>query len=126
MTTIMRDETTAVVARAVSAVNAARGSTVVEMPLLEMVHVSVAADTAMIPGVMSVEDRVVELVVDEEPFEAIAPAIWALDARGWNVVALALAGRLGEAHRALRGTPCRLQPWWRDGDEVRFGAFEIP
>lgn len=104
----------------------ARGNQVLEVPLLEMVHVSVGADVATIRSVVAVEDRVVELVVDDGPFEALCPAVWALSARGWEVVALTPAHRNGEAHRALRGTPCRLQPWWISADEVRFGRLEKP
>ena len=33
---------------------------------------------------------------------------------------------LGDAHRELRGTPCRLQPWWPSGDTMAFGSFEAP
>ena len=79
----------------------ARGNQVLEVPLLEMVHVSVGADVATIRSVVAVEDRVVELVVDDGPFEALCPAVWALSARGWEVVALTPAHRNGEAHRAF-------------------------
>jgi hypothetical protein len=91
-----------------------------------MVHVSVGADVASIRSVVAVEDRMVELVVDDGPFEALAPAVWALAARRWEVVVLTPSARNGEAHRALRGTPCRIQPWWLDGSDVRFGSFETP
>lgn len=114
------------VADAVTAVHAARGYQVLDIPLLEMVHVSVGADVATVRSIVSVEDRVVELVVDDGPFEALGPAVWALAARGWKVVALTPSARSGEAHRALRGTPCRLQPWWVEGSVVRFGNFETP
>lgn len=33
---------------------------------------------------------------------------------------------LGEAHRALRGTPVLLQGFWEDGDGVHFWRPEIP
>ena len=114
------------VAGAAVAAYLARGARVLEIPLLEMVHVSVSADVANVRSVVAVEDRVVELVVDDRPFEALAPAVWALAARGWGVVALTPAGRNGEAHRALRGTPCRIQPWWLEGTNVRFGKLETP
>lgn len=45
---------------------------------------------------------------------------------GWKVAVLVPAGRMGEAHRALRGSPVMLQPWWVDGDRVRFGGPEVP
>lgn len=116
----------ATVAEAATASYAARGRRVLEIPLIEMVHVSVGADVASMRSIVSVEDRTVELVVDGDPFEAIAPAVWALAARGWEVVALAPCGRNGEAHRALRGTPCRIQPWWLEEDGVHFGSHEQP
>lgn len=114
------------VAAAVVAAYSARGNQVLEIPLLEMVHVSVGADVASIRSVVAVEERMVELVVDDGPFEALAPAVSALAARGWEVVALIPSRRNGEAHRALRGTPCRIQPWWTDGTAIRFGSLETP
>lgn len=114
------------VARAVVAVYAVRGGQVLEIPLLEIVQVSVGADVATVRSVVAVEDRVVELVVDDRPFEALAPSVWALAARGWGVVVLTPARRNGEAHRALRGTPCRLQAWWLEDLTVCFGKFETP
>lgn len=45
---------------------------------------------------------------------------------GWRVAVLIPAGRMGEAHRALRGVPVTLQPWWPDGEHVRFGGPEVP
>ena len=126
MALMLRDHTTAQVVAAVTAIHSRRGRDVVEIPLLELVHASLAADTATVPGIVAPDERVVELIVDDGPFEAIAPAVWALAARGWNVVAISPARRMGEAHRALRSTPCTLQPWWAEGDEVRFGGFETP
>lgn len=114
------------VADAVGDAYLARGVQVLEIPLLEMVHVSVGSDVAAVRALVAVEDRTVELIVDEGPCEALAPAVWALAARGWSVVALAPAHRNGEAHRALRGTPCRIQPWWDVEEAVCFGAFETP
>lgn len=47
-------------------------------------------------------------------------------AADWNVSVIVPAGRMGEAHRALRGAPITLQPWWVDGENVRFGGPEVP
>jgi hypothetical protein len=105
---------------------AASGSRVLDIPLLEMVHISVGADVASVRTIVAVDYRIVELVIDEGPFEALAPALWALAARGWDVVTLTPARRMGEAHRALRGTPCSLQPWWLVSSAVHFGARERP
>ncbi len=117
---------TDVVADAAASIHSARGNQVLDIPLLEMVHVALAADVATTHSVIAVEERTVELVVEDGPFEALAPAVWALAARGWEVVTLLPSARSGEAHRALRGSPCRLQSWWMDEDRVCFGPFERP
>lgn len=44
----------------------------------------------------------------------------------WQVSVIVPAARMGEAHRALRGTPVTLQPWWPDDEGVRFGGPEVP
>lgn len=44
----------------------------------------------------------------------------------WAITVLVPAARMGEAHRALRGAPLTLQPWWPDGESVRFGGPEVP
>lgn len=49
-----------------------------------------------------------------------------MSAADWNVSVIVPAQRMGEAHRALRGTPITLQPWWVDGENVRFGGPEVP
>lgn len=50
-----------------------------------------------------------------------------LFATGWRVTVLVASGRMGEAHRALRGVPIMIQPWWADADgAVRFGGPEVP
>ncbi len=127
MATVVDTRTeTDLVADAAARIDAARGNQVLEIPLLEMVHVALAADVATVRSVVAVEERTVELVVDDRPFEALGPAVWALSARGWNVAVRVPCGRAGEAHRALRGTPCLLQSWWRQDERVCFGAFEIP
>lgn len=43
----------------------------------------------------------------------------------WQVSVVVPAARMGEAHRALRGSPVTLQPWW-DDEGVRFGGPEVP
>lgn len=127
MSTVLDTRTeTDLVADAAAGIHAARGNQVLDIPLLEMVHVALAADMATVRSVVAVEERTVELVVDERPFEALARAVWALSARGWNLAVLVPCGRAGEAHRALRGTPCRLQSWWIQNGRVYFGAYEIP
>ncbi len=41
----------------------------------------------------------------------------------WALVPLELVGR---AHAVLRGRVDQLQPWWVEGDAVRFGAPRVP
>jgi len=47
-------------------------------------------------------------------------------AADWDVSVIVPAARMGEAHRALRGAPITLQPWWSDDEGVRFGGPEVP
>ena len=49
-----------------------------------------------------------------------------VNAADWDVSVIVPASRMGEAHRALRGAPITLQPWWSDDDGVRFGGPEVP
>lgn len=44
----------------------------------------------------------------------------------WQVQVLVPLARLGEAHRSLRGLPLKLQGYWLDLGQVRFGAEETP
>jgi len=44
----------------------------------------------------------------------------------WQLSVIVPASRMGEAHRALRGSPVTLQPWWVDQEGVRFGGPEVP
>ena len=44
--------------------------------------------------------------------------------RGLDVWVLVPLSRLGSAHDTLRGIVSRLQPWWLEGEIVRFGRPE--
>ncbi|MFH1104488.1 MAG: hypothetical protein V1757_06040 [Actinomycetota bacterium] len=44
----------------------------------------------------------------------------------WQLSVIVPASRMGEAHRALRGSPVTLQPWWADRETIRFGGPEVP
>lgn len=113
------------VTRAVVASYAARRELVDELPLAGLLDGP--EDAGDLRTVVCGRDRVVEIVVDGEAHpETLVPATWELDTRGWRVVVLVALHRLGEAHGALRGTPCRLQAWWWDGDAVVFDRPEIP
>ena len=50
-----------------------------------------------------------------------------LFATGWSITVLVSSSRMGEAHRALRGVPVTIQPWWEDeAGAVCFGGPEVP
>ena len=94
-----------------------------EMPLAELL--SVPSDLGALRAVVGATDRTVEIVIDAEvEAAAVAPSTWALAAKGFRPIVLIALDRIGEAHEGLRGTPCRLQPWWSSGDEIVFGGFE--
>ena len=58
---------------------------------------------------------------------ALRAPLRGLFATGWRVTVLVVAGRMGDAHRALRGVPVTIQPWWVDGEgTIRFGGPEVP
>ncbi len=106
---------------------AARHERVSEVPLSQVLDGAVAGDVNGVRAVVAGDLRVVEIVLPEEMEPgSLAPAIWLLAARGWTIDILTPSHRLGEAHAALRGSPCLLQPWWIDGGEVSFGSFETP
>jgi hypothetical protein len=77
--------------------------------------------------VVADRSRIVEIVLDSDTDIAmLAEVAWALDERAWLLNVIVSLNRLGEAHTALRGTPCTLQGWWFDEDSVRFAGFERP
>lgn len=63
---------------------------------------------------------------DRQALTDMGPAAASVAAAGWRVVMIVPAGRMGEAHRSLRGFPLHLQAWWVDGDRIRFGGPEVP
>lgn len=96
-----------------------------EMPLAEFVAAPRAAGalrSVVVPGLRSVE-----IALDEEFDPALLTSVaWDLLAKGWTLTVLVTLDRLGEAHGALRGTPCVLQGWWDDGVDVHFTGPERP
>ncbi|OFW65915.1 MAG: hypothetical protein A2Z12_08005 [Actinobacteria bacterium RBG_16_68_21] len=63
---------------------------------------------------------------DLQALEPLAAMSRASAGPEWQVSVIVPAGRMGEAHRALRGAPVTLQPWWFDDESVRFGGPEVP
>jgi hypothetical protein len=63
---------------------------------------------------------------EEQALDALAAPARAAAADGWTVGVVVPGIRMGEAHRDLRGAPVVLQPWWADGETVRFGGPEVP
>jgi hypothetical protein len=62
-----------------------------------------------------------------DDLSALRAPLRGLFATGWKVTVLVAAGRMGEAHRTLRGVPVTIQPWWEDaGGAIRFGGPEVP
>ena len=99
----------------------------IHVPLGDMVDREVAVDVARLSVVAAGESRVAEIMIDETvACQQLTPALWSLADQGWTATVVVPAGRMGEAHFALRGLPCRLQAWWEDGTSVQFGAHEIP
>jgi len=94
-----------------------------ELPLAELL--SVPSDLGALRAVVGATDRIVEVVLDSEiDVAAVAPAAWALTAKGFSIVVLVSLDRLGEAHEGLRGAPCSIQGWWATEAGIVFGAFE--
>jgi hypothetical protein len=111
------------VAAAVLDAYAKRRELPTEMPLIEILDVPVGVGALRV--IACVREQVAEIVLDADvDAAALAPAVWALRAKGWHIVVLVALGLIGDAHGKLRGTPCRLQPWWIADDDVAIGGFE--
>ena len=99
----------------------------IQVPLGDMVDLDISIDVARLAVVAAGDSRVAEIMVDATVVcEQLTPAIWSLADQGWKSTIVVPAGRMGEAHFALRGVPCNLQAWWEDGTGVHFGAHETP
>ena len=97
----------------------------IEMSLAEFLDSP--ADAGAVRAVVADRTRMVEVVLDADTdIELLSEVAWALDQRAWALNVIVSLNRLGEAHTALRGTPCTLQGWWFDDDAVRFAGFETP
>ena len=100
------------------------GTIVIEKPFAEVTGIDGAAGDA----VVAVDEGRIECVVDQSFDGApLVAGVHKLAADGWTITVLAAASLSGEAHRALRGAPAHIQPWWIDPDDtVCFGAPEVP
>ncbi len=99
----------------------------IHAPLGDMVDREIAIDVARLSVVAAGDSRTAEIMVDETVLCAqVSPAIWSLADQGWETTIVVPASRMGEAHTALRGIPCRLQAWWEDASGIAFGPFERP
>jgi hypothetical protein len=96
-----------------------------EMSLAEFLESPV--DAGAVRAVVAERTRMVEIVLDADTdIEMLSEVAWTLDERAWILNVIVSLDRLGEAHTALRGSPCTLQGWWFDDDSVRFAGFEKP
>ena len=99
----------------------------VEVPLGDMVDREIRVDAARLSVVAATDSRVAEIMIDETVVcGQLVQSVWSLAEQGWNTTVVVPAARMGEAHRALRSLPCRLQAWWEDGSTIHFGGYEKP
>jgi hypothetical protein len=99
----------------------------IEVPLGDMVDRAIGIDAARLSVVAATDSRIAEIMIDETVVcGQIVQSVWSLAEQAWNVTVVVPAARMGEAHFALRGVPCRLQAWWEDGSTVCFGGYERP
>jgi hypothetical protein len=110
-------------ASAAASIHLQRESSVVETALGGFTGIGDIAGVA----VLAPEQGIVEWFPDPaQHLDPLAPLASEAVGAGWRVTVLVPALRMGEAHRALRGTPVTLQPWWAEGERVRFGGPEVP
>ena len=99
----------------------------VEVPLGDMVDREIGVDAARLFVVAATDNRVAEIMIDETVVcGQLIQSVWSLAEQGWTTTVVIPAARMGEAHHALRGLPCRLQAWWEDGSTIFFGGYERP
>jgi hypothetical protein len=113
------------VTEAVLASHRAHVDDATEMSLAEFLDSPVGAGA--VRAIVADRSRMVEIVLDTDTdIDMLSEVAWALDERAWSLNMIVALDRLGDAHTALRGTPCTLQGWWFDDDSVRFAGFEKP
>jgi hypothetical protein len=110
-------------ASAAASIHLQRESSVVETALGGFTGIGDIAGVA----VLAPEQGIVEWFPDpEQQLGPLAPLAAEAVGAGWRVTVLVPGLRMGEAHRSLRGTSVTLQPWWAEGERVRFGGPEVP
>lgn len=103
----------------------ARHEPAAEITLAEVIDAPKGVGT--IRAVRCDATHTLEVVLDREsPVHAMGEVAWRLQRKGMHVVVLVSLDRLGEAHGELRATPCMLQGWWFEDDDVHFTGFETP
>lgn len=96
-----------------------------EMSLAEFIDSPISVGA--IRAVVAQDAHTVEVVLDgDSATTTLAEVAWTVERRGWHLNVLVNLARLGEAHTALRGTPCTLQGWWFEDEMVRFASHEMP
>ena len=103
----------------------ARVEPAAEVTLAELIDAP--KDVGALRAVMSSSTHHVEVIVDEtSPLHHLGAAAWRLEADGFHLTVLVGLDRLGEAHGELRGSPCSLQGWWFEDENVHLTGFERP
>ncbi len=129
MAVMVQTEVTAVadVVRSVVAHYTTRHEAVVESWLAEIAGVPVTDALGFLSCVVAIDRRMIEIVVPSAAETAgLSAVVWDLSGSGWQITVLAPTSGMGRAHASLRGTPCRLQPWWYHDGEIVFGRYERP
>ena len=74
------------------------------------------------------DDETAEVALETQASIEAAVSYIAELSRTWNVVVLVPVGLVGSGHQVLRGLfdNVTIQPWWTEGETIRFGQPETP
>ena len=96
-----------------------------QMSLAEFIDSPISVGA--IRAIVAQDSHSIEVVLDSDSSTTmLAEVAWTVASRGWHLNVLTNLARLGDAHTALRGSPCTLQGWWFEDEMVRFSSHEIP
>jgi hypothetical protein len=96
-----------------------------QMSLAEFIDSPISVGA--IRAIVAHDSHSIEVVLDgDSSTTTLAEVAWIVAGRGWHLNVLMNLARLGDAHTALRGTPCTLQGWWFEDEMVRFSSYETP